>query len=194
MRTIVRALVVAAPLVAAFAWFVPSGAEQAEPVPDPATLELAPPVATPPATAPARRAMASSFPDLRPSERIAAYLERAPEPETPPRNPFRFAEPAPRRAAAPRARAVVPGGERAAAADEGIPANADAAVPLTLIGVAEFEGDTPRRVAILSSPSALIHAATGEVLLDRFTVGEVTADSVDVTDTVTARVHRLALR
>ncbi|MCL4812154.1 MAG: hypothetical protein KJ061_06705 [Vicinamibacteraceae bacterium] len=185
MRSILRAMVVAAPLVAAFAWFVPSGAEQAAD----AALPVPP---APPSTVPARGLTAAAFPDLRTSERIATYLEHAPEPDTAARNPFRFAE---RRTGDPsQKRPVARGAGPSAEARASAPLAPADLFPLSLIGLADIDGDSPHRVAILSSPGALFHAVAGETLLDRFTVGEVTADGVDVTDIVTGRVHRLVFR
>lgn len=191
MRRVFRAIVIVAPLVAAFAWFAPSGAEQAEPQRDAAPGR---PVAPGPPRPQARSVV--EFPDLRTTERIAAYLERARAPASQARNPFRFAgrdlgrNEGDLAAARPARRAA-----RTGAADgvNGTNPLVDT-FPLALIGIAEIDGATPHRVAVVTSPAALFHAVGGETLLGRFQLGEVTATGVVVTDLVTGAQRVLTLR
>jgi hypothetical protein len=183
MRRVLRAIVIVAPLVAAFAWFVPSGAEQTEPQREPAVAARPLPPGPPPQP---RTITGVEFPDLRPSERIAEYIEHAPVPDSPARNPFRFARLDGDAGPARRAAALTRAANGTAPIVE--------AFPLMLVGIAEIEGESPHRVAIVSSPAALFHAVDGETLLERFKLGEVTATGVVVTDLTTGVQHVLSLR
>jgi hypothetical protein len=62
------------------------------------------------------------------------------------------------------------------------------------VGIAEIDGESPHRVAIVSSPTALFHAVDGETLLGRFRLGEVTATGVVVTDLTTGVQRVISLR
>jgi hypothetical protein len=68
-------------------------------------------------------------------------------------------------------------------------------VPFTLVGIATRRGDdATSRVAVLSGRGQLILAARGDTVASRYQVDAVGADVVELRDTLTGKVVRLALR
>jgi hypothetical protein len=118
--------------------------------------------------------------------RLRTRMQQAPVPDRNPRNPFAFAEVAPK----PRAAEVV----HATVADS--PAVAPAPPPLTLMGMAEDE--TPqgvRRTAVISGAADAVYMVTeGETLIGRYRVAKIGADAIELDDLVTHGVRRLAMR
>lgn len=70
-----------------------------------------------------------------------------------------------------------------------------AALPLALIGVAEdAAGDGVIRTAIVSGFGDVFLVRTGESIRDRYRIGQVSADTVQVIDLATETRSTLALR
>jgi hypothetical protein len=123
--------------------------------------------------------------------RLRERLAQAPVPDVQPRNPFSFAP-----ARAPRHIAPMPGGTVQAAnvLTEAPPAALPPA--LVLMGVAEeasLEGS--HRTAIIGgSGDAVYIVKEGETFADRYKVKTIGVDAVELEDTLTSGLRRLALR
>jgi len=106
------------------------------------------------------------------------------------RNPFSFSGPE-RGEADP---SIRPG--RGAAPDVATPPPLDLEpIPYALVGIVTRRGDdAASRVAVLSGRGQLILVARGETVASRYLVDTVSADVVELRDTATGRVVRLALR
>ncbi|MCL4847631.1 MAG: hypothetical protein KJ066_13925 [Acidobacteria bacterium] len=124
------------------------------------------------------------------ADRLRERLANAPAPRTPSRDPFRYrvsdapsGSPSPFSIAAPSLR---PG--------EAVPVR-PAAAPLRLVGIAEdtVDGALVRR-AILSGLGDLFIVGAGESIADRYTVGAVGVDAVELDDRETGERIRLGLR
>ncbi len=63
--------------------------------------------------------------------------------------------------------------------------------PFKLIGIAE---DSGTRTAILSSPAQLLMVKEGDAVAARYRVGAISADAIELTDSVDGSVLRLALK
>ena len=67
--------------------------------------------------------------------------------------------------------------------------------PLKLAGIAEDAGaDGPVRTAIISADGQLFLVKPGETVTARYRVARITADVVELTDTIDGSLRRLALR
>ena len=122
------------------------------------------------------------------AERLQRRLATAPTPQTPVRNPFTFHA---------RPRVPQPQSEpREIAPPEPAAPIVDPEPELTLIGVAEDM--TPKGVVrtamIAGAGEQLILAKAGQDVAGRYKVTAVGADAVELMDTSTGRVRRLALR
>jgi hypothetical protein len=120
--------------------------------------------------------------------REAARLQRRDDAGSPPRHardPFRFAETAPRLSRTPPVAlpAVI------------APAPQPPRPPLKLIGVAEdSETGTPVRTAIIAAPDQVYVVKEGERVMSRYGVARISADVVELVDTADASALRLALK
>lgn len=119
---------------------------------------------------------------VRLKERLAA----APVPQAPARNPFAFASREPprvRRAAAPI--------EHDVPAVPALPPEP----PLDLIGIAEQQTESGVvRTAMITAGEELFLLTEGQALGPRYKVSAVSADAVELTDSITGAVRRLGLR
>jgi hypothetical protein len=120
------------------------------------------------------------------AERLQRRLATAPTPQAPVRNPFTFH-------ARPRVQVAAP--EAAEPAPPPEPA-ADPEPELALIGVAEDK--TPaglvRTAMIAGAGDQLTLAKVGQEVAGRYKVKAIGADAVELTDTATGGIRRLALR
>jgi len=118
--------------------------------------------------------------------RLRGRLAAAPAPRAPLRNPFAFAERAPRPVRAP----------------EALRANVDTAPtvaaepPLQLAGIAEQEtaGTTVRTAMITADSDELFMLIVGDSLGGRYRVTAIGSEAVELSDLVTGGTRRLALR
>jgi hypothetical protein len=118
--------------------------------------------------------------------RLRDRLGRAPNPQPGGRNPFRFEarRPVPERVVRPRA-----------AVAEAPPAAVVTPLPIKLEGLAERDVDgTKKRIAILSIYTEIFLAAEGEIFNSRYRVKTVGTDVVEIEETVTGTLTRLAIR
>lgn len=151
----------------------------------PATSQPLPP---PDVTTPQEPVEELAFDVARETERLRERMASVPTPRRGGRDPFRFqasrpaiSRPLPQYAA-PVARAVP---------EETI---APTRPVLKLIGVAERQApDGPIRTAILSGASDVYILAIGDTVLGRFTVTAIEPEAVELTETITSAVARLAL-
>src|SRR5262249_44981423 len=112
-------------------------------------------------------------------------LQPLASPRQPARNLFRFHARTPARAAAPAA-APLPPPE---------PPPPPPVSPRRLVGMAENPGpDGPLRIAYISAEGQLFDVKEGDTLLQKYRVTKISADVVELTDTVDNSVRRLALR
>ena len=120
------------------------------------------------------------------AERLQRRLDTAPTPQKPVRNPFTFH-------VRPRVQAEAPSPLAAERAPEPTP---DPEPELTLIGVAEDKtpGGLVRTAMIAAAGDQLTLAKVGQDVAGRYTVKAIGADAVELTDTATGRIRRLALR
>lgn len=120
--------------------------------------------------------------------RLRARMQQAPVPEKNPRNPFAFAEIAPK----PRPADVV----RATVADAPVVDPVPAVPALSLLGMAEDA--TPqgvRRTAVIGGAADAVYMVTeGETLIGRYRVSRIGADAVELDDLLTHGLRRLAMR
>jgi hypothetical protein len=154
------------------------------------TTTGAPPATAEPAAAPAAGTPIVPWFDL---ERQRARLERltAAPPVSPSRNPFRFGS-RPRRASTAPLTDRAPD-DPAALADRAVPAAPS--VPVRLVGIAAGAADDgPFRSAILSGLGQVFIAGAGDLVAERYRVTAVGEDAVELSDEMTGRVLRLALR
>ncbi len=122
--------------------------------------------------------------------RLRERLAQAPTPDAQPRNPFAFGQP---RAARPRA-------VTAAVADPAVVTSETPAVvpvpPLVLMGIAEepsFEG-IHRTAVIGGAGDELYIVMEGQSFADRYKVKTIGLDAIELEDTLTGGLRRLALR
>jgi hypothetical protein len=122
------------------------------------------------------------------AERLQRRLDAAPRPQKPVRNPFTFH-------ARPRVQAEAPPPVAAGPAPVLEPA-ADPEPELTLIGVAEDKTPTGlvRTAMIAGAGEQLTLAKVGQDVAGRYTVKAIGADAVELADTATGRIRRLALK
>jgi hypothetical protein len=122
--------------------------------------------------------------------RLRERLAQAPAPDVQPRNPFSFAP-----ARAPRRAAAMPGAVHAATVMNDAPPVAPPPA-LVLMGIAEEpSADAPRRTAIIGGTGDTVYIVLeGEAFADRYTVKAIGVDAVELEDTVTGGLRRLALR
>jgi hypothetical protein len=118
--------------------------------------------------------------------RLRRRLASAPVPELPTRNPFLFDS---RIVSTPRPAVRQPEPQPMAPLPPSEPA-------LYLLGVAENQSpDGLKRTAILGDQAdAVIMAAVGETVLDRYRVEAIGADAIELKDVATGAIRRLALR
>jgi hypothetical protein len=123
--------------------------------------------------------------------RLRERLAQAPAPDVQPRNPFSFAP-----VRAPRRLASAPDGMvHAATVMSDAPAVAPAPA-LVLMGIAEepsFEG-THRTAVIGGAGDELYMVMEGQTFADRYKVKAIGVDAVELEDTVSGGLRRLALR
>jgi hypothetical protein len=121
--------------------------------------------------------------------RLRERLAQAPAPDTQPRNPFSFA---PTRA--PRHTPSTSTGPVALETTRDVAPVA--APPLVLMGIAEepsFEG--PHRTAVIGGAGdELYMVMEGQMFADRYKVKAIGVDAIELEDTVTGGLRRLALR
>ena len=143
---------------------------------------------TPPRSAASTSGDAVAFDVQAQAERLQRRLATAPTPQNPVRNPFTFT-------ARPRVSPPAPEPREIAPPEPTAPI-ADPEPELALIGIAEDM--TPKGVVrtamIASAGDQLILARVGQDVAGRYKVAAVGADAVELTDTSTGRVRRLALR
>ncbi len=159
-------------------------------VPASPTPGTAPPrPATPAVASPPDRAVELAGEVARETDRLGQRLAEAPRPSRRGRDPFAvapIAAPTPAR----RLRHLPPPVEALPA--DGAPIGSPLA--LRLIGIAErHAGETVQRTAILSGQSDVYIVTTGDQVLGRFAVVAVGADAVELRETATDLLVRLAL-
>ena len=164
-------------------------ANAASPRPDPGIPEAGP-QATAAHDARVDASVAVAFDVERETQRLRQHVTETPGPRRSGRDPFAFAS---RRVEAPDRRAV----PRLAVAST--PASSEVAaespLPLKLIGVAErTTGESLVRTAVLSGHADVLLVGVGDEVMGRYTVAAIAAEAVELTDTATGRVVRLALR
>jgi hypothetical protein len=124
--------------------------------------------------------------------RLRERLAQAPLPDVQSRNPFSFAP-----ARAPRRMAFAPAGTvRAATLMPDVSPVAPPPPPLALMGIAEepsFEG-THRTAVIGGAGDEVYIVMEGQTFAERYKVTAIGADAVELQDTVTGGLRRLALR
>jgi hypothetical protein len=123
--------------------------------------------------------------------RLRERLAQAPLPDVQPRNPFSFAP-----ARAPRRLASAPSGTVQAATVTSEAPPVAPPPPLALMGIAEepsFEG-THRTAVIGGANDAVYIVMEGQTFAERYKVTAIGADAVELQDTVTGGLRRLALR
>jgi hypothetical protein len=126
--------------------------------------------------------------------RLRQRLRPESEPQQPTRNPFAFRS---RRNASP-VEPVAPPQAAPPVAAEAVASGSDAAVRLSLAGIAEDAGpDGPVRTAIVAGGTQLFLARVGDAVADRgveYIVESITADSVSVKSRRDGAIHRLVLK
>jgi hypothetical protein len=122
------------------------------------------------------------------AERLQRRLAAAPTPQKPVRNPFTFP-------ARPRVQSTIPEPRAAEPSPAPEPA-ADPEPELMLFGVAEDKTPAgPVRTAMIAGAGdQLTLAKVGQEVAGRYKVKAIGADAVELTDTATGRIRRLALR
>lgn len=133
----------------------------------------------------------------RQTARLRKYLEDAPTPQQPGRNPFRYGvRPAPvggtRAGPRPPRSAVMPGDLALPADDAGRPPELP---QLRLVGMAEqVEGEGVVRTAVISAFGNVHLVRVGDRIAERYSVTTIGADTVELLDTATQQVVRLGLK
>ena len=121
-------------------------------------------------------------------DRLHERLAPSATPRTPGRNLFAFHTAAPRQAPPPIAPPPRPALSEAIVAPIAMP-------PLKLSGIAEDAGpDGPVRIAFISGGGQLFMVKEGEAVTDRYRVARISADVVELTDSIDNTTRRLALR
>ena len=125
--------------------------------------------------------------------RLRALMERAPVPDQSARNPFSFGASRPSRVASSASSAA------SAHAGDGVDPTPAFLAPLpvlTLMGVAEDTNPAGlRRTAIIGGDGDTLYmVAEGDAVGDRYRVTKISADAVELEDTLTKAYRRLALR
>jgi hypothetical protein len=118
--------------------------------------------------------------------RLRDRLSRAPNPQPSGRNPFRFEarRPVAERSVRPKSAVV-----------ETPPAAVVAPLPMRLEGLAERDVDgTKKRIAILSIYTQVFLVGEGEIFNDRYRVTAIGTDVVEIEETVTGTLTKLAIR
>ena len=120
--------------------------------------------------------------------RLRERLQRAPIPDSNPRNPFAFGT--------ARSTRPSPGVVHATVADAPEAVSAPPIPPLALIGMAEDStAKGLRRTAVLSGAAdAVYFVSEGDTLMDRYRVTKIGADAVELEDLMTHGLRRLAMR
>jgi hypothetical protein len=147
-------------------------------------------------TAPSRRVSMAPMERVSPvearSEALAAEIARLHErlrPDAAPRQPGRNLFAFTARTASPAAQAARP------TLSEAVVQVPIAAPPFKLIGVAEDPGpEGPVRTAIVAAPGQMFLVREGDTVTERFRVARISADVVELTDTIDGSTLRLALR